>query len=223
LVQHEGRGALETLGEFGASNNLSVQFILFDDTEEWASGDPSLVVAEVGAQGRVSKSQVVSLSQVREVIRVLSGGPVEIGSKGLIYGTSRLECYLSRTDSLWPGDADAVVLDQNCDPLTILEFKKHTRYGNGEVEDQRLSNYYPSPDGRKYDRLSILRSEMEKSPPIVVVYYPTQAEESQVKLELVTGEFGSLQAAGSRMVPLPSVKNPATCTEFLDSCLNMSF
>ena len=53
--------------------------------------------------------------------------------------------------------------------LAILEFKKHSsnqKYPN--LEDQTLSNYYPTPDGRKYDRLSLLGKQLRNSVDTVV-------------------------------------------------------
>jgi hypothetical protein len=138
------------------------------------------------------------------MIRSYSGGPIQIGSKGLIYGTSRLECYLSSTDSLYPGDVDLIVLNPNNRPSAILEFKKHTLATN--IREQKLSNYYPRPDGRKYDRLELLREFISGdggNVPLLVLYYPTNSAFTEGRLELLKGNTGHLatKATGNFLLP----------------------
>ena len=102
---------------------------MFHDDLDWSNDrNELLIVSLFFKEGHYSFSpQKYSLSEFKELIKSHSGGPVSIGSKGLIYGTSRLECSLSKTDSLYPGDADLLLLNEDNKAVCILEFK-NTHY-----------------------------------------------------------------------------------------------
>ncbi len=138
--------------------------------------------------------EVISLDNVKDSIRALSGGPVTIGTKGLIYGTSALECYLSQSDALWPGDVDSVLWSHTTNSaVALLEFKKHTL--TTPISSQELSSYYPNPDGRKYNRLAVLRDHLSANLPLFVIYYPTNTMHDTIKIERVVGPYGGLRAS----------------------------
>ena len=137
----------------------------------------------------------ITIIKFKKRIRELSRGPVPIGEKGLYWGTSRLECFLSKTDSAYPGDVDFVLLDRNRDVSGIIEFKKHTK--SEPISEQKLGNYYPSPDGRKYDRLAILRDYFDVSIPLLCLYYPTRTSFSEGRLELLAGTNGDLKTSAA--------------------------
>jgi hypothetical protein len=80
------------------------------------------------------------LSSLKAAIRRESGGPVPIGAKGLTYGTSALECALSITDAAYPGDVDAVIVDENGLIRCVIEFKKHTI--RDEMGSHLANTYY---------------------------------------------------------------------------------
>lgn len=124
------------------------------------------------------------LAELRQQIRQNSGGPVHVGAKGLTYGTSAVECYLSRSDSAYPGDADAVLVDANDNARFVIEFKKHTV--NAPIGDHLASRYYPVPDGRKYQRLYALVSTLQRRTPAVgfsVLYYSTRSP--SIRLQVI--------------------------------------
>ncbi|WGI26194.1 hypothetical protein QEN58_03815 [Halomonas alkaliantarctica] len=117
-----------------------------------------------------------SVSNLKTAIQRHSGGPVNVGKKGLTFGTSAVECFLSGSDAAFPGDADGVVVDDQNQVRFIIEFKKHTI---GDALDNHLINrYYPSRDGRKYKRLEALRTHYEcvnQFPtPLVMLYFSTR-------------------------------------------------
>lgn len=116
-----------------------------------------------------------SVEALRYEIQRCSGGPVQIGRKGLIYSTSAIEGFLSLTDSAYPGDVDAVIVNDNGVVRCVIEYKKHTL--EAPLEDYLVDRYYPRPDGRKYLRLQSLVSAYRgtgNQVPFVIRYYSTK-------------------------------------------------
>lgn len=94
---------------------------------------------------------------------------------------------------MYPGDVDLILLNSNNLPVAIIEFKKHTL--SSSVDGQKLSNFYPLPDKRKYDRLAILRDYLSRPNfriPIIVIYYPTVETSTEGSMELIGGSVGNL-------------------------------
>lgn len=116
------------------------------------------------------------LRWLKSLIQQYSGGPVKIGDKGLILGTSAVECHLSHTNAAFPGDADAVIVDDQNRIRYLIEYKKHTKK-NDPISSHLVTRYYPKPDGRKYQRLEALaahyRLAQQSAIPLVVLYYST--------------------------------------------------
>lgn len=195
------------LVRFAQANNLSVSGFIFDDEQDWSKNESELTLAHWNQQTKLTLS-VISIEDLKEKIKTLSGGSVSIGSKGLIYGTSRLECHLSTTDALWAGDVDLLLCDRNSfEPVLIFEFKKHTGSGSISFEKQNFSNYYPRPDQRKYDRLWYLANQLSsRSLPIFIVYYSTQKNETDIKVEKI-GFNNGLKSLGIRNIEIDT-ENP---------------
>ena len=130
------------------------------------------------------------LAKLKTSIKRHSGGPVLVGSKGLILGTSAIECFLSHTDAAYPGDADAVVVDEHGLVRHVIEYKKHTVLG--PINEHLAQCYYPTPDGRKYRRLDALVSDFNRADHtdanLVIFYFSTS--QPQVRLQVV----GNLEA-----------------------------
>ena len=131
------------------------------------------------------KIQTYPLARLRWSIQNYSGGPVPIGEKGLTLGTSAVECFLSRTDAAYPGDADAVVVDENGLVRHVIEFKKHNLAA--PIDRHLAQRYYPDPDLRKYRRLEALVSDLnsmrDTDSTLGVFYYSTAR--SQIRLQIV--------------------------------------
>ena len=116
------------------------------------------------------------LAALQDEIAGLSGGRFRIGRKGLTYGTSDVECYLSSTDTPWPGDVDAVIFDaETLAPVCVLEWKKHNPQYAGRIADNLFEHYYRQGDQRKWDRLAILARTLDV--PLGVVYFASDASE----------------------------------------------
>lgn len=190
------------LVNFAGKNFCTASAIIFDDLQDWSHESAGLIYAswpKDANSGQGLRIKRITRAEIEETIRVKSGGAITIGSKGLIYGTSRLECAMSKTNALWPGDADLVLCDnQSLEPIAILEFKKHTKNSKRSFGDQCLSNYYPWPDGRKYDRLALLSHQLfpGKQIPFFALYYSTSPTELSVLVEPIQGMAGSLKGDG---------------------------
>lgn len=212
IVKEFGQDFLTRLISFANIYKFQVQFIIFRDDFDWIKETSEILIVTLSTNKDnvfLYSSSIVSIEQFKELIQKYSGGPIQVGTKGLIYGTSRLECYLSGTDSLYPGDVDLVILNIENLPGGIIELKKHTLFTL--ISDQKLSNYYPTPDGRKYNRLSILKDYLstgKNQVPFFVVYYPTNASFTEGRLELLKGKTGNLSTRFASNFALPKNNSP---------------
>lgn len=166
-------------------------------------------------EGEASHISIKRIADLKEDIKLLSGGPIRIGKKGLIYSTSTLEGYLSRSDAAWPGDADLIILDKALCPVALLEYKKHTL--DTPIKDQQLSNYYPYPDKRKYDRLAIFKTFLASDMPLINIYYPTNPKFRIIKFEKISGAVGDLHSTEVNGCYVP--KNQSEYPTVVDSLL----
>lgn len=170
--------------------SLALYYMIFRDVVDWLEPHEKILRAEACPEG-ISRTYSANIRQLQKKIQDLSGGPIKIGSKGLTYSTSGLEGFLSHTDAAWPGDVDTILYDdKSVDILAILEFKKHNL--KEPIQEQGLSKYYPRPDGRKYDRLALLKEHLGNNFPLIVIYYPTNPNETTIKLEWVEGRLSRL-------------------------------
>ena len=172
IYQCDGEDKVKNLCEFADKYSMSCHYFLFKESPNPQNPPAPIIEVMLNGSGSVVDIQEVELSILMERIQQLRGGEASIGSKGLIYGSTSLECFLSKTSAIWPGDADLVLTDSNFTPYAIIEFKKHTL--NSRISAQKLSNYYPRRDPRKYDSLAFLRDRLNDSTgslAIIVVYY----------------------------------------------------
>ena len=224
IYQCDGEDTVNQLCGFADRYDLSCHYFLFKESQNSQYSPAPIIEIRFDGSGSVVGATNVELSNLMARIRQLSGGPVRIGEKGLTLGLTTLECYLSNTDAAWPADADLVLVDSNRTSFAIIEFKKHTPSSRFSFADQKLSNYYPGPDSRKYDRLAIFRDFLSgnaPSLPMIVVYYSTIPAINQVQLERVEGADRGLTATKSEFVPLPNVKDEQSCRDFVASLLGM--
>ena len=226
IYQCDGEQKVKQLCEFAAKHDMSCHYFLFKESRDWENSPSPIVAVSFGEDGLVTDVREVELSILMDRIQMHAGGPVPVGDKGLILGTSTLECYLANDKkdegAAWPGDADLVLVDSNFTPQAIIEFKKHTL--KTPIADQKLSNYYPRPDGRKYNRLAIFRDYLSgNAPPLpmIVVYFPTRTSINQVKLERVEGVPWRLHAGNSTLLPVPKASDAQSCRDFVASLLRM--
>jgi len=175
----------EALGRVCANYGRKLVPVLLPECETSALNDESPFWIVSRGENRDLTITRSTVSGLKNSIRKYSGGPVRVGEKGLIYGTSAIECLLSLTDAAYPGDADAVVVDGDGGVRYVIEFKKHTL--TAPLGEHLAGRYYPVPDGRKYQRLHALASSFESggrgAAPLVILYYSTK--NPLIRLQLV--------------------------------------
>lgn len=230
IYQCDGEKKVKQLCEFAARHGMSCHYFLFKESHDWENSPAPIVAVSFGGDGLVTDVREVELSTLKSRIQRWAGGPVSVGAKGLTVGSSTLECYLANDIKhegvAWPGDADLVLVDSNFTPHAIIEFKKHTPSARFSFPDQKLSNYYRrgnrwSQDGRKYNRLAMLRDYLRGNSPlsIIVVYFPTPTSINQVQLECVEGADQELITTKSEFVPLPEASDSQSCKDFVVALL----
>lgn len=186
-----GEAALSHLADVASTLGLRAEAMLLGEpaTGVMAASIPSWRLARDDRNSlTVERLDLSALSNLIENIR---GGQASLGSKGLIYGTSAVECWLSKTPNIFPGDCDAILLDNGM-PSAILEMKKHTL--TGPIADNLAARYYPSPDGRKYDSLFALQADCETTAkrdcPLIIIYFATRFP--GIRVQSVRRERGRL-------------------------------
>lgn len=175
----------ESLRRVCANYGKKLVSVLLPECEisELNEGTPFWIVScGKDRQPDVAKS---TISGLKKSIRKHSGGPVRVGKKGLTFGTSAIECFLSLTDAAYPGDADAVVVDGNGHVRYVIEFKKHTVAT--PLGEHLANRYYPEPDGRKYQRLhrlvSLFGLSDHDAASLVIFYHSTRSP--LIRLQLI--------------------------------------
>ncbi|WP_068838875.1 hypothetical protein [Pontibacter akesuensis] len=204
---------LDRVLAFAAAFELQLQLVIFRDDFDWQNQKSEILLVDVtgiSARSLSLNPAVIHLEAFRQLIKAHSGGSVRLGNKGLGFGTSNLECFLAGTDTLYPGDVDLVLLDEANQPKALLEFKKHSLAT--PIQAQCLANYYPQPDGRKYNRLAILKEYLStmlgEDVPLLVLYYPTAPGTTEGVIELLQGHSGSLATKTKVNFTLPQAAAP---------------
>jgi hypothetical protein len=175
--------------------NLEAKAIMFNAEEDYKDST-SVVIFTVSGVDKKSSFEFINLLELKNRIKGLSGGNISIGMKGLMYGTTRLECFLSGTDALWPGDADLMLYAKDSDRiLALFEFKKHTRRAKATFEQQDISLYYPYPDGRKYNRLMALSQKFGYDIPVYLVFYCNFREQTELIVQRLVSTGDGIESA----------------------------
>ncbi len=219
IEQVDSPETAQALQAFCREQSFTSHYFLFKDATRWET-DPQVVVdVEIGVS--TQSPLLTKPSELRQRIRKLRGGSVPIGPGGLVYSTSSLECFLSKTADFWPGDADAVLVDEKNQARAILEFKKHNL--DTPIEKQTLLNYRDR-DKLKYQSLGLLRDRLQAAAtlPILMVYYPTQSHIKNVKIERLAGPYDALQVVVAHLCELPRRSAPDSFHRFSEAVLKLA-
>jgi hypothetical protein len=104
-----------------------------------------------------------------------------LGKKGLKFSTSAIELFLSTTKSIYPGDCDALII-QDSKPKVIVEFKKHTL--RDPISEWTIDKFFNTSDQYKYLSLQALSRNLSHSSgnniPIVVFYFATKFQGARI-------------------------------------------
>ena len=104
-----------------------------------------------------------------------------LGKKGLKFSTSAIELFLSTTKSIYPGDCDALII-QDSKPKVIVEFKKHTL--RDPISEWTIDKFFNTSDRYKYLSLQALSRNLShfsgNNIPIVVFYFATKFQGARI-------------------------------------------
>ena len=128
-----------------------------------------------------------SVRTLKEAIRRRHGVPTREGGKGMKLGTSAVECYLSTSWDIFPGDADAIIVDESDRIRHLVEYKKHTI--SDKIDNHLAQKYYQDSDPRKYQSLQALTEDINRQPPgdvrLTIFYYSTRSP-AEIRLQEVS-------------------------------------
>lgn len=122
-------------------------------------------------------------------------------NKPLIYSTTEFEGYLSdisitgciRKDiTLFPGDVDLITFDDNLEVIGLYEFKKHTKFGDGDIEDQSFLKYIER-DKKKYKGLALLAKQLSKDFFYNFIYSTKSGEEQKLIIEKIGNDLNLIK------------------------------
>jgi len=153
----------EVLGSYG-----KIECVLLGEREGYKVNSMS-PYWKIDIDNNIETNNVNHLSKL---IFKSRGGEAPMGSKGLIYGTSDIECYLSKTGNNYPGDCDSLI-SKDGKVAAIIEFKKHTL--DDDISNHLAGKYYSQgKDIRKYEALFALGRMFNNSPPVIILYFSTK-------------------------------------------------
>lgn len=158
------------------------------ETRSLGNESPAWLVTLNGESKPPCDIERITLAGLSQRIENIRRSSAALGRKGLTYGTSAIECWLSKTGNLYPGDCDCLIVKDGR-PAALLEMKKHTL--TAPISNNLAEQYYPIPDGRKYDSLFALKRRIEQAfgndLPFAVVYYATRFPAYRVQVLQLTG------------------------------------
>ena len=190
------------------------KYMLFRDVpeEKWESGEEKILELDMSRLGRDSIARFTA-EEIQEKIGKLRRRPASIGNAGLIYSTSSLEGYLSKKSFFWPGDADTVLYDRDCNAAAVIEFKKHTARSRIPFQDQKITNYL-NRDILKYKSLALLRDRFRTG--LYVLYYPIPYDIRYMIIEKIEGSSDNLYASRRFELDLPAQNNSRQMEAFAE-------
>lgn len=214
LVAHEGEEQLQNLYNFCEEQKLHADFLIFNEYN-WNVNEKIIYARLKSSNSFFIKA--ITLNELKLKIRQGTGRPFYIGDKGLIYSTSKLECYLSRTDTPYPGDADILLKNNDRYGFKLIEFKKHNL--NTSITSQQLSNYFPHPDGTKYRRLNLLSNYLPNTQ-LYTLYYTTDDRfETKLELNSYSGD-GLIQGATTLLGSPKNKNNTDEILKYISDCVD---
>lgn len=209
---------INNLNNFCNVNNFISEYLLFKEqtTDYWHHNPDEIVKFNLSTHN----TRIMNPNEIQNDIYNLRGSRPPIGPGGLFYGTSSLECYLSNKPDFWPGDVDDLIVDSNNIPRAIIEYKKHNK--NTPIQDQTITNYR-NRDRKKYESLGLLRDRLSGSDPVKIfmVFYSTNPNINQIKIEEIEGTYNNLLPVKSWYLPLPIKNDQNSLNNYCQSIINL--
>ncbi|MDR2828011.1 MAG: hypothetical protein LBV51_01155 [Acholeplasmatales bacterium] len=175
--------------------NLKLQIVVFCDSCDWNNDGNHICLVDVKIDSYDCLALISKFYSQKDFQKlILENNGINLTNKPLKYSTTSFEGYLSdicvtssrRNDvSLFPGDVDLILYNdqylQNC----IIEFKKHTQSGEGNIEDQSFQKYL-SYDKKKYEGLCQLAKKLDLKHFYNIIYSTKNNELNKIKIEKVS-------------------------------------
>lgn len=171
-------------------SNLAVSnanLLLFKE-EEYKD---NMKITLVESLNKNATSKAITLDNLKSSVYSMSGNKdIFMGTKGLIYATTELERGLSKTNTVWAGDCDALCLNENNEPLFIIEYQKISTDEMVEFNKSSHINYLVESkeknQEKKFKRLLILSENISKEKvPLIVLHYPTSQYINKFVFEII--------------------------------------
>lgn len=198
--------------------DIELQYIVFNDNRNWAldNGPIYLVSFEIIENKRIDISfEVFEKYSFQKYIRFVQGQDM-IMNKSLIFSTTELEGYYADIcqsnnhpsgKAIFPGDVDLVLYNKNA-TISLIEFKKHTVFGEGIIEDQSFKKYWYK-DKKKYQGLALLAKKLNKGYFYNIIYSTKKNELRKVKIEKISTELQLIE------ITIKSFENYKQAKEFM--------
>lgn len=181
------------------NHGIELQYVVFNDSKNWHIQNGVIYLVSFKLDNEKSSIyfsiQEFDKFSFQKHLRDIQGQDM-IMNKPLIYSTTELEGYFadmcqSRLNpigrAIFPGDVDLVLYSNN-QTIDVIEFKKHTMFGEGKIEDQSFSKYWYK-DKKKYTGLSILTKKLNKDFFYNFIYSTKNNELNKVKIEKISTEL----------------------------------
>ena len=182
------------LNKFG----IELQYVVFNDNRNWTieNGSIYLVSFDITSDESIEFSfREFDKVSFQKFLREIQGQDM-IMNKPLIYSTTELEGYFADMcqrnlnpvgKAIFPGDVDLVIYNNN-KTLSIIEFKKHTKYGEGRIGDQSFLKYW-FKDKKKYSGIALLTKKLNRDFFYNVIYSTKDNELNKIKIEKISSDL----------------------------------
>lgn len=178
---------------FFNSYGLNFKLIIFYDEINWQIENTNIYIVNFYQEISEYKYEIDIYDKLtfQEHLRDIQGEDM-IMNKPLTYSTTELEGYLSDMcqrskkpvgRAIFPGDVDLILYDYN-EAKLLVEFKKHTPYGNIEFDKQSYKQYWYK-DKKKYTGLSVLSKSLDLAHFYNVIYSTNKNEFNKIKIEKI--------------------------------------
>lgn len=183
--------------QFFKYHGLSLELIIFYDKVDWINENPDIFIVNLSLDdfSQIQSSITVeSKKDFENRLLEIQGGPTPM-NKRLIYSTSQLEGYLSdkcyknyseTCKAIFPGDVD-LILFENKTPQLLIEFKKHTKWGNKRFIDQSYKTYWEM-DKKKYKGIALLSNKLGLENFYNIIYSTVEEEKKKLKIEQISSK-----------------------------------
>lgn len=201
--------------------NMNYQILILFDEVNWKNENNTMLVVDfeyVKNRKMAFISSIKVWKQKDYQKSLVERFGINRTNKPLIYSTTEFEGFLSdvsipscvRNDiTLFPGDVDLITFNEEFTTLNIFEFKKHTKFGEGSLQNQSFMKYI-TKDIKKYQGIANLTSRLNKTYFYNVIYSTKIGEEKMLKIEKINTSLTLLDSYFIQFDSLESLNKQLT-------------